>query len=74
MTTDHKVMFSDARNLNLLSDESVDLVVTSPPYPMISMWDDLFATMNPEIQQALDQNCGNTAFELLYLELDIVWK
>ncbi|MFK5953114.1 MAG: site-specific DNA-methyltransferase [Desulfobacterium sp.] len=74
MTTEHKVLFSDARNLSLLSDESVDLVVTSPPYPMISMWDDLFATMNPEIQQALDQDCGNTAFELMNLELDKVWQ
>lgn len=28
--------------LTSLPNESVDLIVTSPPYPLISMWDDLF--------------------------------
>jgi len=32
----------DARRLDGIADGSVALVVTSPPYPMIPMWDDLF--------------------------------
>ena len=32
-----------------LADESINLVVTSPPYPMVEMWDDIFAMQNKEI-------------------------
>ncbi len=32
----------DARDLSHLDDASVHLVVTSPPYPMIEMWDEQF--------------------------------
>lgn len=24
-----------------LADESINIVVTSPPYPMVEMWDDI---------------------------------
>lgn len=41
-TTSHKVYFSDSRIMNEVKDESVALVVTSPPYPMIAMWDKLW--------------------------------
>ncbi len=32
-----------------LSDSSIHLMVTSPPYPMIKMWDTQFAEINPQI-------------------------
>jgi len=32
-----------------LADSSIHLMVTSPPYPMIKMWDAQFATLNPQI-------------------------
>ena len=32
-----------------LADSSIHLMVTSPPYPMIKMWDTQFATIKPEI-------------------------
>jgi modification methylase len=32
MTTNHKLVLGDARNLDFLADESIHLVVTSPPY------------------------------------------
>ena len=32
-----------------LGDASIHLMVTSPPYPMIKMWDAQFATVNPQI-------------------------
>ncbi|MCI4372251.1 MAG: site-specific DNA-methyltransferase [Thermoplasmata archaeon] len=35
----------DARHLTALVDHSVQLVVTSPPYPMIPQWDLLFAEL-----------------------------
>lgn len=34
-----------------IDDESVHLVVTSPPYPMIEMWDELFKFINPKINE-----------------------
>jgi site-specific DNA-methyltransferase (cytosine-N4-specific) len=34
-----------------LANDSVQLVVTSPPYPMIKMWDILFAKADPKIAE-----------------------
>ena len=42
-----------------LEDGSVQLMVTSPPYPMIAMWDELFSKADPKIAelfQKLDAN------------------
>jgi len=73
MITTHKIIFQDSSNMRVLSDESIDLVVTSPPYPMIEMWDQIFAGQNEEIGRALKNNDGPTAFELMHQELDKVW-
>ena len=67
--TQHKVLIKDSRKKNL-PKESVDLVVTSPPYPMIKMWDDIFKKMNPKI----DINNPKKAFHLMNLELKKVYK
>ncbi|EFW91900.1 modification methylase [Haladaptatus paucihalophilus DX253] len=72
METEHEIHVGDARDTSL-PDDSIDLVVTSPPYPMIEMWDDLFADANPEIETALSAGDGDTAFELMHDELDAVW-
>ena len=56
-----------------LKDNSIELVVTSPPYPMIAMWDEIMAKQNPEIKFYLNKNDGLRAFELMHLELDKVW-
>lgn len=53
--------------------ESIDLVVTSPPYPMIGMWDGIFSKQNAKIGRALDNKDGPLAFELMNRELDLVW-
>ncbi len=55
-------------------DESIHLMVTSPPYPMIAMWDGMFSQQNNDIKKALDLKDGNLAFELIHKELDSVWK
>lgn len=72
--TTHKLMFSDSRYLDLIPDNSIDLIVTSPPYPMIEMWDTIFGQINPDITAALNASDGFTAFELMNIELDKVWK
>jgi DNA modification methylase len=73
MQTNHKIVFEDSRTLTNIADNSVDLVVTSPPYPMIQMWDELFSTMSKYAQDALRANDGNSAFEAMHCELDKVW-
>lgn len=72
--TTHRIVLADARNLEPVDDASVDLVVTSPPYPMIRMWDGVFCGMCPEIEWALEEHHGSRAFELMHRELDKVWK
>src|SRR3989449_9351283 len=42
MTVDYQVIMGDSRRMRELADNSVHLVVTSPPYPMVSIWDDFF--------------------------------
>jgi len=72
--TNHTLVVSDARNMDFIADESVDLIVTSPPYPMIQMWDTLFSSLSSEISEALHQKDGNCAFNLMHEELDKVWS
>lgn len=67
-------MFCNAKKISKIPDRSIDLVVTSPPYPMIQMWDELFKSLSNTIKEALDREKGNTAFTLMHEELDAVWK
>ena len=74
MITRHQIYFQDSRHMEALASDSVDLVVTSPPYPMIEMWDTVFVDQNAEIGNALNRGEGQTAFELMHRELDAVWQ
>jgi DNA modification methylase len=74
MKTEHRIVVGDSRHLEAVDDDSVELVVTSPPYPMIEMWDDSFADLNPAIEDRLDAGDGQRAFELMHDELDTVWN
>jgi DNA modification methylase len=81
MKTEHRVFHEDARTASSIADESVDLIVTSPPYPMIQMWDEAFAAMNPGIAALLtpaegDAHApdGTAAFAAMHDELDRVWQ
>ncbi len=73
MKTQHRLFFADARHMHALADGSVDLVVTSPPYPMIAMWDELFGSASRAVRTALDAADGERAFELMHRRLDAVW-
>jgi modification methylase len=74
MQTIHKVHFGLAQKMEAIKDASVELVVTSPPYPMIEMWDEIMSQQNPKIRHALTENKGEIAFELMHEELDKVWQ
>ncbi|MGD0406402.1 MAG: hypothetical protein ABSB10_07115 [Candidatus Bathyarchaeia archaeon] len=43
MLTQHKIILGNSQQMPELADGCVQLMVTSPPYPMIKMWDALFA-------------------------------
>lgn len=73
MITVHKTFLKDSRQMTNLPDESIDFVVTSPPYPMIEMWDQVFSTQNAKIGEYLETNNGPVAYELMHRELDKVW-
>ena len=73
METTHRVVAADARDLAALDDDSVDLVVTSPPYPMVEMWDDLFCALDPAVGDALDAGDGQRAYDAMHRVLDDVW-
>lgn len=53
MKTEHHIIFGSAVDMGGVPPESVDLMVTSPPYPMIAMWDDMFARQGASVKKAL---------------------
>lgn len=73
MKTRHEVIFSNSNYMETIQDESVDFIVTSPPYPMIKMWDEPFSSQNQALRKKLIQNDGAAAFELMHQLLDPVW-
>jgi modification methylase len=72
--TAHRVYFGDAGKLTAIADNSVHLMVTSPPYPMIAMWDEMFSTKAKPIANALKRSDGPLAFDLMHRALNPVWK
>lgn len=72
-TTTHRILYGDARTMTAVGEETVDLTVSSPPYPMIKMWDSVFCSLNTEIENPLKKGDGRTAFVLMHAELDKVW-
>jgi DNA modification methylase len=74
MRTHHTVIYSDSKNMEAVPSESVDLMVTSPPYPMIEMWDEMFAQQRSSVKAALKNGEGSKAFESIHEMLDPIWK
>lgn len=74
MKSKHKILFSDSRTMKALDNDCIDLIVTSPPYPMIEMWDQMFSGLNGTIKKKLDEGSGSAAFELMHKQLDRTWK
>jgi modification methylase len=74
MESKHRIVMEDARHMPGLEDQSIDLVVTSPPYPMIGMWDGVFSTAEPAVATALGESDEERAFETMHLCLDGIWQ
>src|SRR5216683_420442 len=58
--TDYCVIIGDSRRMQELSDSSVHLVVTSPPYPMVGIWDDFFREEAAESYDAMHTYLNQT--------------
>ena len=68
MRTFHKFFVADSRYVN--NESKINLIITSPPYPMIEMWDDIFKKMNSDINLEKDME----AWSLMNNELNKVYK
>ena len=73
-----RICIFDSQNLSrIISKDSINLVVTSPPYPMIEMWDELFRGLSmqqiPPVELWHHSNIMEI-FEQMHLILDRVWN
>jgi DNA modification methylase len=69
MLTQHKIILGNSQQMSELADGSVHLMVTSPPYPMIQMWDELFCKTDPKIAefwQKLKANGNEKTVQQIY--------
>jgi len=73
MQTEHIVYNASATMMKDVKNESVSLVVTSPPYPMIDMWDDSFNAQHVVIETEDDTRIITT-FNNMHVILREVWK
>lgn len=74
MQTEITIQQGSALDLANISSGSVHLVVTSPPYPMIEMWDPIFAEMDQRITKSLKLGRGREAFAGMHALLDRAWR
>lgn len=74
MKTKHNVLYNNANNIPEVTNESIDLIITSPPYPMIEMWDELFIEEDTSIRGDIDSGQGKIAFEKMHVIIDKVWE
>ena len=81
MQTAHRVIFGNSQHMPELADSSVHLMVTSPPYPMIKMWDTVFAEIDPTIaalwrklEIAPREGTVTSIYERMHENLAEVWR
>jgi DNA modification methylase len=74
MESGHRIRVGDASDMSDVATDAVDLVVTSPPYPMIEMWDEQFARQSESVAAALEDGDGERAFEAMHECLHSVWR
>src|SRR5665648_114468 len=59
MQTQCRVILGNSQQMIELEAGSVQLMVTSPPYPMIAMWDELFCKADPKIAELFGELAAN---------------
>ena len=81
MDTEHRVIIGTSQQMIECLDSSVHLIVTSPPYPMIKMWDKQFCETDPKIAKLwheLETDCRDETvtqiYDAMHLNLATVWR
>jgi modification methylase len=64
MSADYRVIIGDSRRMSEVTDDSVHLTVTSPPYPMVSIWDDFFAEASAKSYDEMHEYLNETWEEI----------
>lgn len=72
--TRHALHRGDAAAMTAVADASVHLIATSPPYPMIEMWDELFQNLTGVTDALISEGRSLEAFERCHVALDAVWE
>lgn len=72
MTT-HNIIHGNSNDMNSIDSKSVHLIVTSPPYPMIKMWDNIFSKQDQSISDDLAEGNALNAFNKMHLILNSIW-
>jgi len=81
----HKIYFKDSRNMKEIESGSVHLMITSPPYPMIEIWDNQFRQLDERIDKLWQEmekeeerwkkeELVKKIFELMHENLSQVWR
>jgi len=73
MKTAHKVFYSDSSNMASVDSNSVGLIITSPPYPMVEMWDGIFSQQSTSVHKHLAGLDGYAAYTEMHEVLKKVW-
>jgi site-specific DNA-methyltransferase (cytosine-N4-specific) len=69
MSFQHRIIFGSSQQMPELENGSVQLMVTSPPYPMITMWDGQFCSSDSKIAmywQALNLDGNDEVVRKIY--------
>ena len=70
--TYHRAAVASSQNMSSLNDDSISLVVTSPPYPMIDMWDESFNNQGVSVSIDNEAYVSDTFMEM-HTILKKVW-
>ncbi len=80
MQTQHKIIIGNSQKMTELTDNSIHLMVTSPPYPMIQMWDNQFCQIDPKIarlwkklNKKASENLVGQIFDAMHENLAKTW-
>jgi site-specific DNA-methyltransferase (cytosine-N4-specific) len=81
METKHTIILGSSQQMYEIADSSIQLIITSPPYPMIKMWDSHFGRANPkivtlwsELQDSGREKIVTQIYKAMHDDLAKVWR
>ena len=79
LQTLHKIIIGSSQNMSEIADQSIHLMLTSPPYPMIQMWDNQFCQTDKKICSLWNElsskpSCARRIYDLMHENLAKTWQ